>query len=739
MDLFERARDKRSDRNDSETLEGTIERIVFSGGGGEFTVARLKVGRQSDPVTVVGNLFGLPVGAHLRVVGRYEQSPRFGRQFRVVTYSELAPRTVEAIKRYLGAGLIKGIGQEFAHRIVQRFGEQTLEILDQEPDRIREVPGIGHTRALAIKKAWAEKRGQREVMVFLQGYGVSPAVATRIYKRYGAEAARRVRENPYRLASEVWGIGFLSADRLAMSFGIGKDADARIEAGVRHVLEEAGDKGNVYLPRQTLVEDAGQRLEIEPTKIEAAVDRLARRGDIVVEHGGEDGGEAVFETGLWRAEMAAAQGLQRLLRAPRRPLATNPDRAIAEYEKAASITLAPRQAEAVRRALVEPLLVITGGPGVGKTTIVRGIVSTFLRCRQRVALAAPTGRAAKRLQEATGHAAATLHRLLEWRPAEGMFGRNRHHPLEADLLVVDEASMIDVRLCADLLMALAEGTRLVLVGDQDQLPSVGPGMVLRDAIASGAVPVVRLDEIFRQAAQSLIVTNAHRIHDGELPQLGEAPSAGPHADQRDFFFLEEEDPTTAAQLVRDLVVTRLPRRYGISPFDIQVLSPMHRGELGASNLNMLLQDALTTGAEELQLGGRRLRVGDRVMQLRNNYDKDVFNGDLGQVIRIARTAGEVAVRFDDRDIVFENDELDELALAYAATVHKSQGSEYPAVVIPLHTQHYVMLQRSLLYTAVTRGKKLVVLVGTGKALRIAVRNAEVASRCTRLCQRLGKA
>jgi exodeoxyribonuclease V alpha subunit len=737
MDLFERAQDNRSNADATATLEGTVERIVFSGSGGEFTVARLKVGQEPEPVTVVGNLFGVPAGAHLRAAGHYEENPRFGRQFRVVSYTEVAPSTVEGIKRYLGAGLIKGIGPEFANRIVERFGDKTLEILDARPDRIREIPGIGRTRALAIKKAWAEKRGQREVMVFLQGYGVSPALAARIYKRYGADAVKRVRENPYQLAFDVWGIGFLSADRLAMSLGIGKETDVRVEAGVRHVLEEAGGQGHVFLPRKRLVEEAGQRLELDVLRVEAAVDSLARRGDIAVERTEHDD-EAVFETGLWRAEVAAAQGLLRLLRAPNRPLPVNPDHAIAEYEREANISLAPRQAEAVRRALVESFLVITGGPGVGKTTIVRGIVSTFLRCKKRVALAAPTGRAAKRLQESTGQPAATLHRLLEWRPAEGKFGRNRANPLEADLLVVDEASMIDVRLCADLVAALADGTRLVLVGDQDQLPSVGPGTVLRDTIASAAVPVVRLDEIFRQAAQSLIVTNAHRIHDGELPELGDAPAEGPHADRRDFFFLEEEDPAAAAQLIRDLVVTRLPRRYGLSPFDIQVLTPMHRGELGASNLNKVLQDALSAGAEELQSGSRCFRVGDRVMQLRNNYDKDVFNGDLGRVVRVARDAGEVAVTFDEREIVFESDELDELALAYAATVHKSQGSEYPAVVIPVHTQHFVMLQRSLLYTAVTRGKRLVVLVGTSKALRIAVRNAEVASRCTRLAQRLSK-
>ncbi len=716
------------------TLEGTIERIVFAGGGGDFTVARLKIKEVPDTVTVVGSLCGVKAGAELRAVGHYEENPRFGRQFRILSYTEITPQTALAIERYLGAGLIKGIGPEFAKRIVERFGDQTFAILDARPDRIREVPGIGRTRALAIQKVWADKREQREVMVFLQGCGLSSGLATRIYKRYGARTLQRVRENPYCLAREVWGIGFLSADRLASSLGIGKDAEVRVAAGVRHALQDGGSQGHVFLPRPRLTADTVALLGIDATLVDHAIARLAGQGEIAVEH--EQGEDAVFETGLWQAEIAAAQGLRRLLSAARRPLALDPDQALADYQREAGITLAPRQAEAVRRALVEPLLVITGGPGVGKTTIVRGIVATFLRCRKRVALAAPTGRAAKRLQESTGQPAATLHRLLEWRPAEGSFGHNAGNPLAADLLVVDEASMIDVRLCADLLAALADGTRLVLVGDQDQLPSVGPGTVLRDIVASGAVPVVRLDEIFRQAAQSLIVTNAHRIHDGELPEL--APPPGQAPDRRDFFFLEEPDPAAAARLVRDLVVTRLPRRYGYSPFDIQVLSPMHRGELGASHLNRLLQEALCGTAAELHSGTRSFRVGDRVMQLRNDYDKEVFNGDLGRVVRVAPEAGELTARFDERELLYQSDELAELALAYAATVHKAQGSEYPAVVIPVHTQHFVMLQRSLLYTAVTRGKQLVVLVGTRKALALAVANAEVALRFSRLALRLAR-
>ena len=624
---------------------------------------------------------------------------------------------------------------------MERFGIETLELLDRDPARISEVPGIGPARARSIRQAWSAQREVRKVMVFLQGYGVSPAFAARIYRRYGAAAIARVRENPYRLAFDVWGIGFLSADKLAAALGIAKESDERVEAGVRHVLGEAASKGDVFVPRERLAREAAALLGVAEAKANAAVDRLARAGDVAVDAGitrGLDASPAVYETALYQAEVALAVGLGRLMSAPAGAVRIDVERALGWYQTEVGIALARQQAEAVRLAITGKVAVITGGPGVGETTIVRGIVSILTRKGLRVALAAPTGRAAKRLSEATGQPASTLHRLLEWRPAEGAFGRNADRPLDADMLVVDESSMLDVRLGADLMGALAPSARLVLVGDVDQLPSVGPGTVLGDVIASGAVPTVRLTEIFRQAAESLIVTNAHRIHDGELPELG-APAGGQGRDpSRDFFFLEEDDPARAAALIRDLVTVRLPRHYGLHPHEIQVLSPMHRGDLGAGNLNALLQEALTAGAPGLARGARTLRVGDKVMQIRNDYDKEVWNGDCGVIERLDTEAETMTIRFDDRMVDYGLDELDTLVLAYAATVHKSQGSEYAAVVIPVHTQHYVMLQRNLLYTAVTRGKRLVVLVGSRKALGIAVRNADVAARCSGLAARLAR-
>jgi exodeoxyribonuclease V alpha subunit len=750
VDLFERAASRDDANGPEETLEGTVERLVFSGGESAFTVARFKLakggagGAVTDvtAITIVGSLMGVPAGAALRVQGRYETTARFGDQFRITRYTEVAPATLDGIRRYLGSGLIKGIGPEFAGRIVERFGIETLEILDSDPGRISEVSGIGPSRAKSIRAAWTAQREVRKVMVFLQGYGVSPAFAARIYKRYGGAAIARVRENPYRLAFDVWGIGFLSADKLAAALGIGKESDVRVEAGVRHVIQESSTNGDVFVPRERLVRQAAAMLEVTEKMADAAIERLVRQGDVVVDEtvnlGALDAGAAVYDADLRLAEIAVATGLRKLLDAQIAEVAIDVPKALAWYEQQAGLTLARQQAEAVTLALSGKVAVVTGGPGVGKTTIVRGIVSILAKKGVRIALAAPTGRAAKRLSDQAGVPASTLHRLLEWRPHEGAFSRNASHPLECDLLVVDEASMLDIRLAADLLAALAPGTRLVLVGDVDQLPSVGPGRVLRDVIDSGAVPTVRLTEIFRQAASSLIVTNAHRIHDGDMPELGGGNDAG-----RDFFFLEEDDPAKAALVIRDLVTTRLPRKYGLASHDIQVLSPMHRGELGAGNLNQLLQEALTAGAPGVQRGARQYRVGDKVMQVRNDYDKEVWNGDIGVVARVETTgdgANGLVVRFEeregDREISYEADELDELALAYAATVHKSQGSEYAAVIVPVHTQHFVMLQRNLLYTAVTRGKRLVVLVGSRKALGLAVRNADVALRCSGLATRL---
>jgi exodeoxyribonuclease V alpha subunit len=505
----------------------------------------------------------------------------------------------------------------------------------------------------------------------------------------------------------------------------------RIQAGVRHGLEEAAGAGHVLAPFARLTEQAAARLAVDLNLCEKAVSALAHAGDVVVESTLDDDDKVVYDAGLYRAECAVSVGLRRLLDAPRTAIGVDLGRAIAWYEKSAGIELASQQAEAVRRAIQEPVVVITGGPGVGKTTIIRGIVSILVRKGLRVALAAPTGRAAKRLAEATGHPAATVHRLLEWRPAEGQFGRNSDRPLEADLLVIDEASMLDIRLSADVLAAMATGTRLLLVGDVDQLPSVGPGTVLRDVIASGSVPTVRLTEIFRQASHSLIVMNAHRIQNGELPLANSTDE-----DTRDFFVMEENNPGEAAELVRNLVTTRLPQHYGLHPHDIQVLTPMRRGELGVGHLNDLLQATLTAGAAEVRVGARTFREGDRVMQLRNNYNEDVFNGDTGRVISVDSDKSELVVRFDDREVHYATEHLDELALSYASTIHKAQGSEYPAVVIPVHTQHYIMLQRNLLYTAVTRAKRLVVLVGSWKALGIAVHNAEIAARGSRLVARL---
>lgn len=711
-------------------LEGVLEHVTYSNEENGWSVVKLHVAGRKDLVAAVGNLQGVQPGESLRLTGRWILDRKWGEQFRIETFATTKPSTVAGIEKYLGSGLVRGIGKVMAERLVQRFGLQTLEIIESEPGRLAEVEGIGPVRRASIAAAWEEQREIRQVMIFLQSHGVSSSHAVRIWKQYGDRAIAVVSENPYRLAIDVYGIGFKTADKIARNLGVPPDSPRRAEAGVLHVLAELSDEGHVYLPKPELVAGAKEILELEPALIDDAVATMAASAQVVVEPLAAAEESAVYLSALHAAEAGLAGALRELQSAPVRPLAIDVEKALAWFEARAGLALAPEQREAIRQATASKVLVITGGPGTGKTTLVNGIIQILERKGRRVLLAAPTGRAAKRMSEATGREAKTLHRLLEFSPRDRAFQRNAENPLEADLVILDETSMVDTVLGYHVLRALPRHCQLVLVGDVDQLPSVGPGSVLGDLIRSGAVPVVRLQHIFRQAEQSLIVTNAHRINRGELPRIE-------NRDGSDFFVLAEDDPERILATLKGLVSERLPRKYGLDPVrDIQVLTPMHRGLLGAGNLNQELQGLLNPGGPALQRGGRTLRRGDKVMQIRNNYDLDVFNGDVGQVEAIEETDQLVQVRFDERRVSYTFSELDELVHAYACTVHKSQGSEYPCVVLPLHTQHFTLLQRNLLYTAVTRGKRLVVVVGSRRALAIAVRNGSTKERHTRLAERL---
>lgn len=713
------------------TLEGVVERITFSNEESAFSVIKLSVPTRREPVTVVGSLLGVQPGETLRLTGSFEHEARWGEQFRAISYVTVEPSTLVGIEKYLGSGLVPGLGKVMARRIVERFGLATLDVIEREPARLAEVEGIGPKRSRTIQAAWTEQRAVKDVMVFLQSHGVSTAFAIRIYQQYRERAIAVVRENPYRLALDVAGIGFASADKIAASLGVAKDAPARADAGVLHVLGELADRGNVGAPRETLVGAAAGMLDVDPKLVEAAIDRVAAAGRAVVEPALAEAGDAVFLTALHDAEVGAAALVRRLVASAGEPLEIDVDRALAWVEERAKIALAPLQREAIRAATTSKLLVVTGGPGTGKTTIVNGIVRILEKKGRRIALAAPTGRAAKRMTEATGREARTLHRLLAYSPKTGAFERDESSPLEADVIIVDETSMLDVSLAHALLRAVPPSASLVLVGDVDQLPSVGPGNVLADVIRSGAATVVRLATIFRQAAASAIVKGAHQINAGELPAFSEG------GDEGDFFFVERDEPDDVVRAIEALVRDRIPRRFALDAIDdVQVLTPMHRGSLGAAALNAALQAALNPRGPELVRGSRVFRVGDKVMQLRNDYDLDVFNGDLGRVARVDDDAGGLVVSFDGRDVAYEAGDLDNLTLAYACSIHKSQGSEYPAVVLPISTQHYVMLQRNLLYTGVTRGKRLVVLVGSKRALALAVGNARVAPRFSELAERI---
>ncbi len=720
----------------TETIEGAVDRIVYSNEENAWTVVRLAV-RGRGEVTAVGNLLGVQPGESLRLKGSWVKDRKWGKQFKAESYMTVKPETFTGIEKYLASGLVHGIGKELARRLVQHFGLDTLEVIDRAPGRLSEVQGIGKVRLERITKAWKEQREIRDVMVFLQSHGVSTNYAIKIYKLYGGEATARVRENPYRLAREVRGIGFKSADRIARHLEIAADSPQRAAAGVVHVLRQAADRGHVYLSRSQLLAATVELLDVATEIIEPALDRLIDDGELTAvtppesDPAASQQTPAIYMKPLEVAERGVAELFRALTAQRTLPLEIDTDRALEWFQEQEKIELAWQQRQALRQAITCKLMVLTGGPGTGKTTLVKGIVRILSLKGLRIQLAAPTGRAAKRLAEATGLEAKTVHRLLEYNPRERAFSRDADQPLATDLLIVDEASMLDVTLTYHLLKAVPPRARLILVGDVDQLPSIGPGRVLADVIESGAVEVVRLTEIFRQALNSLIITNAHRV------RIGEQPVLRPADDEGDFFFFERETPEAILGTVRRLVGERLPRSFSFDPGrDIQVLTPMQRGMLGAANLNAELQARLNPHGVGVTRAGRLLRIGDRVMQTRNNYDLDVFNGDVGHVERIDFDNDIATVDFDGRRVSYDFLELDELVLAYACSIHKSQGSEYPCVVIPLHTQHFTLLQRNLLYTALTRGRRLVIIVGSAKALEIAVTTEVSTRRSTLLAQRL---
>jgi exodeoxyribonuclease V alpha subunit len=719
-------------------LQGQIERITYADEDSGFTIARVKVYGRRELVTVVGNLVAPMAGEIIEMKGEWTNHPRYGEQFKVVHYKSMVPASVHGIEKYLGSGFIKGIGPIMARRIVNRFGEDTLDVIENETERLAEVEGVGAKRIGMIKKAWDEQKEIRKVMLFLQTHGVGSGYAAKIFRRYGSKSIEVVKENPYRMATDIFGIGFLTADRIAEKLGFARDSELRAEAGILYVLNQLADEGHVYYPYEPLIEKCREILQVGREVIVKAFGTIALDKRIVIEDLNEDVGDfkennkAVYLATFHFSETSVATRLKTLINTPKLIRRIDTERAIEWVQGQLDITLAERQVEAVRCAVEDKVSVITGGPGTGKTTIIHAILKIFAKLGVNIMLAAPTGRAAKRMSEATGHEAKTIHRMLEYSLQKGGFQKNDQDPLACDLLVVDEASMIDTILMHHLLKAIPPHATFILVGDVNQLPSIGAGTILQDIIASGAVRVVELNEIFRQAQESSIIVNAHRINSGLFPSL-EPTKQG----LDDFYFLEQGDPEEVLRVIVELAKDRIPKRFGLHSLDdIQVLTPMHRGVVGTENLNAELQKALNPREADLTRGGRSFRVNDKVMQVRNNYDREVFNGDIGRIAGIDAESQEVIIVFDGREVVYEYPDLDEIVLAYAISVHKSQGSEYPAVIIPILTQHYVLLQRNLIYTAVTRAKRLLVMVGTKKALAIGVKNDKTQKRYTYLGQRL---
>ena len=719
------------------TLEGTVDHVVYASDETHYAVAHLRPHRSEalplflDTVTIVGTMPAIAPGQDLRLEGDWVTDPRYGRQFRVRMCEVRVPATVEGIEAYLASGLIKGVGPIMARRLVDTFGAETLEIIATDPERLLEVDGIGDARVREIRRSFAEHSSIQTIMVYLHSVGISSAYASRIVRTYGDLAIDVVRTDPYRLADDVLGIGFKIADAIAARVGIDRHSPRRAEAGIVYVLSRMTEDGHLFCEREALLGRAAEELDIPRDVLEAVFPVLAAEGRVVLEPLDEGAGTAVYPARLYEAERRLAHALAVLSLGMYDVPPEDAGRLVANAEKALGIELAPQQRQAVRAVLERKIVVITGGPGTGKTTILRGVVNALIEQGLRVALCAPTGRAAKRLSEATGSRASTVHRLLEWSPRASAFQRNEDEPISADAVIVDESSMLDTTLADALVVAIPAHARLVMVGDVDQLPPVGPGKVLEDIIASGVATVIRLDQVFRQGARSAIVLAAHAINRGEVPEGTPSDGGG------DFHVIDKDEPDAVLDVLERVVTRRIPQAFGLDPVDdVQILTPMHRGELGAERLNQMFQALLNPDGREIKRGSRVLREGDKVMQIRNNYDKDVYNGDVGRVVRADADAGELVVRFDEREVLYEAPDIDELVLAYAVTVHKSQGSEYPAVVLPLHTQHYMMLQRNLLYTGVTRGRQLVVVVGPRRALAIAVSRQDQAERATRLAQRI---
>ena len=718
-------------------LSGQIERITYTNEENGYTIARVKVYGRTDLVTVVGNIMEPTPGEILKMRGEWSNHPKYGEQFKLVQYKTAVPATVFGIQKYLGSGLIKGIGPVMAKRIVACFGKETLDVIETRIERLSEVEGIGKKRINMIQKAWADQKEIREVMFFLQTHGVSSGYATKIFKQYGNESIAVVKKNPYRLATDIFGIGFITADKIAEKLGFDKKSKVRAEAGILYVLHQLADDGHVFYPYESLVQKSMEILEVDRELIVDAFGSIAAENKIVIEDLNEavaefkENNKAVYLAKYHYSESKTAENLKRLMAAAKTIRKIDTDKALEWVQDRLAIVLAKNQVEAVKSAIENKVLVITGGPGTGKTTIITAILTIYSTLGAAILLAAPTGRAAKRMSETTGHEAKTIHRLLEYSLQKGGFQKNDEHPLDCDLLIVDEASMIDIILMHHLLKAIPPQATLILVGDVNQLPSVGAGNVLKDIILSNAVPVAQLTEIFRQAKQSRIIVNAHQINNGKIPYFEN------NVPENDCFFIQQEEPEEVLKTIIELAKSRIPGRFGFDPInDIQVLTPMHRGIVGAVNLNMELQTALNPASDAIQRGGKNFRRNDKVMQIRNNYDKEVFNGDIGQIKGINQETQIVTIVFDDRSVDYEYSELDEIVLAYAISIHKSQGSEYPVVIMPLLTQHYILLQRNLIYTAITRGRSLVVMVGTKKALAMAVRNNQTERRFSLLKERL---